>query len=245
MLDERRALRILVADTDSALRASIAFSLSQAGHEVEMASEASLVLSILKRDSIDLLLLDWAIGAPNLSASQGAPGALYNFPALELCRTIRRSSTMPIMILAVRDSEDDLVSSFDAGADDFLRKPFSPRTLVARVNALARRAQTMLITTINVGSLQLDLEQHTLRIRDTASVHLTPLELKALQVLVATPGRTVASERLLTHLWGQESERERHTLKQLIYRLRGKLNEVGAAAILQTTPGSGYKLSVD
>jgi DNA-binding response OmpR family regulator len=149
------------------------------------------------------------------------------------------------MILAVRDSEDDLVSSFDAGADDFLRKPFSPRTLVARVNALARRAQTKLITTINVGSLQLDLEQHTLRIGETASVHLTPLELKALQILVATPGRTVASERLLTHLWGQESDRERHTLKQLIYRLRGKLNGVGAAAILQTTPGSGYKLSVD
>lgn len=230
MLDERRTLRILVADVDSALRASIAFSLSQAGHEVEMVSEASSVLSIVKRESIDLLLLDWQIGVPG---------------PLELCRTIRRSSSMPIMILAVRDSEDDLVSSFDAGADDFLRKPFSPRTLVARVNALARRAQTMLITTINAGPLQLDLEQHTLRIGETAAVHLTPLELKALQVLVATPGRTVASERLLTHLWGQESERERHTLKQLIYRLRGKLSGVGAAAILQTTPGSGYKLSVE
>ena len=241
MLDQLRSLRIVVADTDSALRASIAFSLSQAGHEVEMVSDATSVMAIVKRESIDLLLLDWLIGAPGT----GMPGVTATLGALDLCRAIRRSSSMPIMILAVRDSEDDLVSSFDAGADDFLRKPFSPRTLVARVNALARRAQTVLITTINVGSLQLDLEQHTLRIGETASVHLTPLELKALQILVATPGRTVASERLLTHLWGQESDRERHTLKQLIYRLRGKLNEVGAAAILQTTPGSGYKLSVD
>jgi DNA-binding response OmpR family regulator len=250
MLDERRTLRILVADTDSALRASIAFSLTHAGHEVDMVSESTSVLSVVKRESIDLLLLDWQIGTPGLGAPGigtpgiGAPGIVAP-SALELCRTIRRSSSMPIMILAVRDSEDDLVSSFDAGADDFLRKPFSPRTLVARVHALARRAQRTMVTTINVGSLHLDLEQHVLRIGETATVHLTPLELKALQLLVAIPGRTVASERLLTHLWGRQSDRERHTLKQLIYRLRGKLSEVGAAAILKTTPGSGYKLSVD
>jgi DNA-binding response OmpR family regulator len=148
------------------------------------------------------------------------------------------------MILAARESEEDLVASLEAGADDFLRKPFSPRTLVARVHALARRAQSALVTTITVGSLHVDLEQHTLRIGDNTEVHLTPLELKALQVLIATPGRTVTSERLLAHLWGHESPRERHTLKQLIYRLRGKLDEVSAADILQTTPGAGYRLIV-
>jgi DNA-binding response OmpR family regulator len=230
MLDERRTLRILIAETDSALRDSVAFSLTQAGHEVQAVSDAFSTLSLFRRDPIDLILLDMNLVGPS---------------AIEVCRTIRRSSALPIMVLATRESEDDLVSSFEAGADDFLRKPFSPRTLVARVQALARRAQPLLITTINVGSLQLDLEQHTLRIGAATEVHLTPLELKALQVLVATPGRTVASERLLAHLWGEGSERERHTLKQLIYRLRGKLNEVGAAAILQTTPGSGYKLSLE
>ncbi len=227
MQDESQPMRILVADTDSALRASIAFSLTQAGHEVDAVSDAAGVLTIFRRDSIDLLLLDMGLTAPS---------------AIELCRTIRRSSTVPIMVLSARESEDDLVSSFDAGADDFVRKPFSPRTLVARVRALARRAQPLLVTTINAGTLQLDLEQHTLRVGSRTPIHLTPLELKALQVLIETPGKTVASERLLAHLWGHQSDRERHTLKQLIYRLRGKLDGIDAADILQTTPGSGYKL---
>jgi two-component system, OmpR family, response regulator MtrA len=229
MQDEGRTLRILIGELDSALRASIAFSLSQAGHEVQAVSEEASVLSFLKQGSIDIALLDLHIAKPD---------------AIELCRTIRRSSGIPIMILAARESEEDLVASLEAGADDFLRKPFSPRTLVARVHALARRAQSALVTTITVGSLHVDLEQHTLRIGDNTEVYLTPLELKALQVLIATPGRTVTSERLLAHLWGHESPRERHTLKQLIYRLRGKLDEVSAADILQTTPGAGYRLIV-
>lgn len=229
MQHERSSLRILIGELDAALRASIGFSLSQAGHEVQAVSEEGSVLSILNQGSVDLALLDLQIAAPN---------------AIELCRTIRRSSSVPIMIMAARESEEDLVASLEAGADDFLRKPFSPRTLVARVHALARRAQAAPTTTISVGSLHVDFEQHSLRIGDTSEVHLTPLELKALQVLIATPGRTVTSKRLLAHLWGQESHRERHTLKQLIYRLRGKLDAVSAADILQTTPGAGYRLIV-
>jgi DNA-binding response OmpR family regulator len=125
-----------------------------------------------------------------------------------------------------------------------LRKPLSPRALVARVRALARRVQPAPNKVLQAGELQLDLDQHVLRIGADAVVSLSPLELKALQLLIATPGRTVQSEKLLLHLWGRESDRERHILKQLIYRLRGKLEGRGAAEVLQTTPGSGYKLSV-
>ena len=113
MQGEPRTLRILVGELDSALRASIAFSLSQAGHEVQAVSEEASVLFFLRRGSIDLALLDLQIAMPN---------------AIELCRTIRRSSGIPIMMLASRESEEDLVASLEAGADDFLRKPFSPRT---------------------------------------------------------------------------------------------------------------------
>jgi DNA-binding response OmpR family regulator len=149
------------------------------------------------------------------------------------------------MMLAARDSEDDLVAALEAGADDYLRKPFSPRALLARVRALTRRAQPRVAKAIRVGALQLDLEQHRLRIGATTEIYLTPLELKALQMLVSTPGRTIPSERLLLHLWGHEGERERHTLKQLVYRLRSKLEAFGAAGLLQTTPGSGYKISAE
>lgn len=220
-------LRILIADTDSVLRESVAFSLSRVGHEVEVVGDESSVVSLLDQGSMDVLLLDLHLSSPN---------------AIELCRTLRRGSSIPIMVLAPRESEDDLIGSLEAGADDYLRKPFSPRALVARVHALARRAQAVLATTITAGALHVDLEQHTLRLADSTEIHLTPLELKALQLLIATPGRTVSSERLLDHIWGLESHTERHTLKQLIYRLRGKLDKISASDILQTTPGAGYRL---
>jgi DNA-binding response OmpR family regulator len=222
-------MKVVIANADAELSASIGFSLRQAGHDVEVTQDASQVLTLFNPDSIDLLLLDMNLAAPG---------------AIELCRTIRGMSTVPIMILAARDSEDDLVAAFEAGTDGYVRKPFSPRALVARVRALARRAQPLIRGAIRVGALQLDLEQHRLHIGADAQICLTPLELKALQVLVSTPGRTVPSETLLLRLWGQKSGRERHTLKQLVYRLRTKLEAAGAVGLLQTTPGSGYRLNV-
>jgi DNA-binding response OmpR family regulator len=222
-----RPMKVVIANADPELSASIGFSLRQAGHEIEIARQPEEVLLLLRRDTVDFLLLDMNLAEPG---------------AIELCRSIRRLSNVPIMMLTARDSEDDLVSAIEAGADEYLRKPLSPRALVARVRALARRARP-LDKVLQAGELQLDLEQHVLRIGSTQIV-LSPLELKALQLLLATPGRTVPSEKLLLHLWGRDSDRERHILKQLIYRLRGKLEAHGAPNVLHTTPGSGYKLSL-
>lgn len=223
-------MRVMIAGADASLRASIGFSLSHEGYEVFDAEDYDNAFALFKREAIELALLDMDLAVPG---------------ALHLCRTLRRASRLPIMILAGRDSEDDLVEAFEAGADDYVRKPFSPRALVARVRALARRAQPERGQSLQAGDLELDLEEHMLRIGSTAAVRLTPMELKALHVLFGHRGRTVSSEKLLTLLWGNESERERHTLKQLIYRLRGKLHTVGAAELLQTTQGSGYKLAID
>jgi len=224
-------MKILVADDDADLRALIGFTLSQAGFDVCTASDGSAALRAFERETPDFVLLDINMPEPD---------------GLTVCREIRSHSQVPIMMLTVRDQEDDLVAAFDSGADDYVRKPFSPRSLLARVRALVRRSEPLSASSISAGSLRLDLEQHTLQIGDTVPLRLTPLELKALHLLMTSPGRTVTAERLLMHVWGRNSSRERRTLKQLVYRLRQKLEaESAAPSVLVTTPGAGYKLVVD
>ena len=225
-------MKILVVDDDADLRALIGFTLTQAGFDVCTAIDGDSALQMFQRDAPDFILLD--INMP------GANG-------LEVCREIRARSTVPIMMLTVRDQEDDLVAAFDSGADDYVRKPFSPRALLARVRALARRAEPLSTGTLSAGSLLLDIKQHTLQIGVSAApIRLTPLELKALNLLMTTPGRTVIAEKLLTQIWGRATARERRTLKQLIYRLRQKLErDASAPDLLQTTPGAGYKLVIE
>ncbi|HKE93607.1 MAG TPA: response regulator transcription factor [Povalibacter sp.] len=224
-------LRVIAADDDADLLALIGFTLRQAGFEVRTVQDGQAALRAFASEPADFVLLD--INMPMLSG-------------LEVCRRIRDSSTVPIMMLTVRDQEDDLVAALEAGADDYVRKPFSPRALLARIRALVRRAEPLNIGLIGAGQVRLDLEQHELHIGACEAVHLTPLELKALHLLMISPGRTVTAERLLNHIWGQATARERRTLKQLIYRLRQKLeHDPAVPQILQTTPGAGYKLIVE
>src|SRR5690606_8842768 len=156
---EDRSMRVVVASADPDLSASIAFSLTQAGYDVDVTQSAADLSTRSAQQLTDLLMLDMNLDSPG---------------AIELCRAIRRSSTAPIMILAARDSEDDLVAAVEAGADEYSRKPFSPRTLIARVRALARRAPPRREKTIVIGSLQLDIERQRLRIGATSEVYLSP-----------------------------------------------------------------------
>jgi DNA-binding response OmpR family regulator len=224
-------MKILVADDDADLRALLGFTLTQAGFEVHTAADGPSALSAFEKETPDFLLLDVNMPEPN---------------GLDVCREIRRRSTVPIMMLTVRDQEEDLIAAFDCGADDYVRKPFSPRALLARVRALARRSEPVNPGSIAAGNLRLDLEQHILYPATGEPIRLTPLELKALQLLMTTPGRTVTPERLLIHVWGRATDRERRTLKQLVYRLRHKLErDPSLPEVLQTTPGAGYKLIVE
>jgi len=224
-------MRILVADDDADLRALIGFTLAQAGYDICTAFDGESALSAFERDSPDLVLLDINMPAPN---------------GLQVCREIRGRSPVPIMMLTVRDVEEDLIEAFDSGADDYVCKPFSPRALLARVRALIRRSEPLDAGPVTAGNLRVDPEQRTLQFGAAPPVRLTPLELKAIQLLMVTPGRTVTAEKMLLHLWGRATARERRTLKQLVYRLRQKIeSDASAPEILQTTPGAGYKLAVE
>jgi DNA-binding response OmpR family regulator len=230
-VDGARPVRVLAADDDADLLALIGFTLRQAGFDVCTAQDGSSALRAFSTEAPDFVLLD-----VNMPALNG----------LDVCREIRSRSTVPIMMLTVRDQEDDLVAALDAGADDYVLKPFSPRALLARIRALVRRAEPLNTGAITAGSVYLDPEERTLRFGTTDPVRLTPLEVKALHLLITSPGRTVTAERLLNHVWGRATSRERRTLKQLVYRLRQKLEvDPTKPLILQTTPGAGYKLVVE
>jgi DNA-binding response OmpR family regulator len=221
-------MKILVVDDDSDLLALVGFALSQAGFVVVKAVDVPSALRVFAAESPDLAILDI-----NLPGGSG----------FEICEAIRKQSRVPVMMLTARGEEEDLVRALDIGADDYLTKPFSPRTLLARVRALLRRAGLEVGGTMSAGDLQLDLEAHALRIRDGEPIKLTKLETRLLQILIANAGHVVGTERLLTHVWGHRGSGDRQLLKQLVHRLRQKIEaDPAEPALLKTESGAGYRL---
>ena len=222
-------MKLLVVDDDPELRPLVGFALRQASYLVIEAASGEEALTLLDRELPDLMILD------------------VNMPGIDGFEVLRRARAngrhLPILMLTVRGEEEDLVRGLDLGADDYLTKPFSPRTLLARVRALLRRAgQEAPPRPTAVGELTLDEERHLLRVGERQVV-LAPLELRMLQLLLAQSGRTVAPERLIRHLWGGSVSAGREHLKQLVYRLRQKIeDDPMAPRLLRTDPGAGYRL---
>ena len=223
-------MKVLVADDDADLRELIAFTLGQAGYLVVKAADGPGAVRRFEEESPDLVVLD--INMPGLSGFQ-------------VCEAIRARSHTPVMMLTVRGEEEDLVRALGLGADDYLTKPFSPRTLLARIKALLRRAGMESAAPLTAGRVRLDLEEHTVRIGQADAVRLTKLELRLLQMLLANSGHTVSSDRLLVQVWGHRSGGDRQLLKQLVHRLRQKIEADPAAPALLRTAAAGYKLVVD
>lgn len=224
-------MKILCADDDKDLLALIAFTLSQAGYLVVKAHDGHQAIRAFETEAPDLVILD--INMPGASGFQ-------------VCESIRAKSRVPVMMLTVRGEEEDLVRALELGADDYLSKPFSPRTLLARVKALLRRAGMENSSPLAAGRIRLNLEEHTVQVGANAPVRLTKLELRLLQMLLANAGHTVSSDRLLMQVWGHKGSGDRQLLKQLVHRLRQKI-EVDPASpqVLLTAPGAGYKLIAD
>ena len=224
-------MKILIADDDRDLLGLIAFTLTQAGYLVVKAGDGPAAIHAFQGESPDLAVLD--INMPGASGFQ-------------VCEAIRAQSRIPIMMLTVRGEEEDLIKALELGADDYLTKPFSPRTLLARIKALLRRAGLETTGPLTAGRVALDVDEHTVRIDGREPVRLTKLELRLLQMLLASVGRTVSSDRLLIQVWGHRNSGDRQLLKQLVHRLRHKIETDPAnPQLLQTSAGSGYKLVVE
>jgi DNA-binding response OmpR family regulator len=221
-------VKILVVDDDLELSGLIAYALRNAGYMVLEARDGQAALEAFEREAPSLIILD--INLPRLNG-------------LEVCRRIREASATPIMMLTARGAEEDQVNALDLGADDYLTKPFSPRTLLARVRALLRRSGVEKPAPLAAGDFTLDLELQSVAVRGGEAVRLTRLELRLLQLLLANAGHTLPAERLLSHVWGSRGAGDRQLLKQLVHRLRQKIEaDAAEPRYLVTVSGVGYEL---
>jgi DNA-binding response OmpR family regulator len=221
-------MKILVVDDDIELLSLIGFALRQAGYLVIEAADGGAALSSFAREQPDLVILD------------------VNLPVLngfEVCRRLRAEASTPIMMLTVRNSEEDQVHGLDGGADDYLTKPFSPRTLLARVRALLRRAEIDRPAPLSAGDLALDVERQAVSVRGGAPIRLTNLEFRLLQYLLANAGHAIPTDRLTNHVWGYRGLGDKQLLKQLIHRLRQKIERSPTEPqYVITVAGIGYVL---
>ena len=222
-------VKILAVDDDRELLNLISFALRQSGYLVIEASNGDAALSAFEGEQPDLVILD--VNLPGLSG-------------FDVCRRMREQASTPIMMLTVRSSEEDEVKGLDLGADDYLTKPFSPRTLLARVRALLRRADAERPTpALGAGDVMLNVEVQAVSVRGGAPVRLTNLEFRLLQYLLANAGHTLSVDRLTSHVWGYRGAGDRQLLKQLVHRLRQKIERDPAEPeYIITVPGIGYML---
>jgi len=218
-------VRILVAEDDAALAAGLVHALRRAGYAVDRVGTGVEADAALQTDEFDLLILD--IGLPKQSG-------------LDVLRRLRaRESRLPVLILTARDGVDDRVRGLDAGADDYLAKPFELAELEARVRALVRRGTANGLTLVRLGPLEYDLGGRVARL-DGRPLELSAREFSLLEILLQRVGRVVSKEQLVSHLceWGEEVSA--NAIEVYVYRLRRKLEQGGVRIV--TVRGLGYYL---
>ena len=220
--------KILVVDDDLALSDVLAFAIRRSGFEVVNAHDGLSALEQFSKESPDLIVLDW--GLPRLDG-------------LEVCTRIRNESDVPIIMLTVRDTDDNVIAALEAGADEYIIKPFSPRQLIARIRALLRRAVKEPQEMLQAGELSFDPERREVRVGDGLPIRMTHLETRLLRALMQNPDRVLNNDSLILRVWGPEGATN-EMLKQLVYRLRNKLEtEASAPSLIETIPNAGYVLN--
>ena len=225
-----KAATILVVDDEPQIRRVMRTTLTTQGYSVIEARDGAEALEKLRSERPDLILLDM-----NMPVLDG----------LQACREIRSVSDVPIVMLTVRSAEKDKVRALDAGADDYVVKPFSIQELLARVRALLRRvADEKDPGALLSKDLDFDFERRVIFVRGT-QVHLTPKEFEVLKALVASDGRPISHRRLLQSVWGPDYGEETESLRVVINQLRKKI-ELNPAKpkYIQTEPWVGYRFNV-
>lgn len=222
-------MKALVIEDDLALADVLVFTLRRAGFDVAAVHDGLDGLESWRQDEPHVIILD--LNLPGLDG-------------LAVCRQIRGESQVPIIILTVRGSEAEVVRGLELGADDYMVKPFSPRELVARVQAVLRRAgQAPGGALLSVSGLTLDRSRNELQRPGALPIRLTPLETALLETLMVNAGRVLTSDTLIDAVWGAEGG-DRAMLKQLVYRLRAKVEPDPAnPTYVETVPGVGYGFS--
>ena len=224
--------RVLIVEDDPVVVETLTTYLEHAGFDVIAAANGADGLARAQAPDVAVVILDWMV-----------PG--MNGP--EVCRRLRAVSTVPVLMLTARTAEDDRVRGLETGADDYVPKPFSPREVVARVQALLRRSPAAGGGTTrpptSVGELEVDHFKREVRLAGTL-VTLTPTEFRLLEALATHPGRTFAREELLSRAFGPDYDGLDRTVDTHITNLRRKLNAGGSHALIQTVHGVGYRLMV-
>lgn len=225
---------VLVVEDEAAIRDMLNFTLSAANFKVIEAPNAEQGWNLLLEHQPDCIILDWML-----------PGT----SGVSLAQRIRQHDQVghtPILMLTAKGEENDQVKGFEAGADDYVVKPFSPRALVARCQALLRRHMPDKHSSeiIKAGLLQLDLSSYRFTV-DGQEVKLGPTEFKLMHFFMTHSNRVYTRSQLLDHVWGESIIVEERTVDVHIRRLRKILEPVGVADVIQTVRGAGYRFSTD
>lgn len=222
---------ILIVDDEAPIREMIAVALEMAGYDCLEADNAQDAHAIIVDRKPDLILLDWML--PGMSGVEFA----------KRLRSEERTRSIPLIMLTARGEEQDKVAGLEAGADDYVTKPFSPRELVARIKAvLRRRAPETTEDAVEIGGLRLDPATHRLAANGNP-VNLGPTEFRLLHFLMTHPERVHSRAQLLDQVWGDHVFVEERTVDVHIRRLRSALEPSNHDGLVQTVRGSGYRFS--
>jgi two-component system phosphate regulon response regulator PhoB len=238
---------ILIVEDEPAIRDMVAFALRKAGMEPAHAADARGAQAMIAERVPDLILLDWML-----------PGT----SGLDLARRLRREELtrhVPIIMLTARGEETDRLGGFEAGVDDYVVKPFSPRELIARINAVMRRTHGVDDGVVAIGALRIDSAAHRVYMRQAvpagaaddarqaeatdAIVPIGPTEYRLLHFFMTHPERVYSRAQLLDHVWGGSVYVEERTIDVHIRRLRKTLAPFGCEELVQTVRGAGYRFS--
>lgn len=228
--------RILVVDDEPSVTDLIAYNLRKALYDVQVASDGRTALRLAREYQPDLILLDLMI--PEVDG-------------LDVCRELRKSSDVPVIMITARGEELDRVLGLEMGADDYVTKPFSVRELMARIKAVLRRplrgskdGETEPSTLLRgPGNLLMDVERRSVEV-DEISIELTRLEFDLLHRLLINPGRVLTRERLLEQAWGYDYVGDTRAVDSAVKRLRAKLRAVSADAdCIESVRGLGYRIN--
>lgn len=223
---------ILIVEDEVAIRDMVRFSLEKHGHDIHGASSVSEARSLMADQRVHLAIVDWML-----------PGG----SGLEFVRSLRKDPlhrNMPVIMLTARTEEHDITAGLDAGADDYITKPFSPRELHSRIKALLRRSADFSDNgELTRGPLTLNAAAHRLTV-DGQEIPLGHTEYKLLTFLMKNPDRVYSRSQLLDHVWGPGTFIEERTVDVHILRLRKNLKPFQADSLIETVRGAGYRLSI-